>query len=48
MPHLRLLVDQADLTADVLRPLLQSQQVTVEAYRRLRWGGRTGLLLEAA
>jgi len=47
-PALRLLVDHADITADLLQPLLNSGTVTVEAYRKLRWGGRTGLLLEAA
>ena len=47
-PHLRLLVDQADSTAHTLRPMLQGDHVTVKTYRRLRWGGRTGLLLEAA
>jgi hypothetical protein len=47
-PCLRLLVDHADLSADVLQPLLQSTTVTVQAYRRLRWGGRIGLMLEAA
>jgi hypothetical protein len=45
---LRLLVDQADMSADVLQPLLFSSTVTVQAYRRLRWGNRNGLLLEAA
>jgi hypothetical protein len=48
MPRLQLLVDQADLTADVLQPMLQSSNVTVVAYRKLRWAGRTGLLLNAA
>ncbi|HZL34898.1 MAG TPA: hypothetical protein VFC78_06290 [Tepidisphaeraceae bacterium] len=47
-PRLRLLVDQADLSADVLQPMLQSENVTVQAYRKLRWGGKTGLFLEAA
>jgi hypothetical protein len=47
-PRLRLLVDQSDVTAEVLQPMLQSGHVTVQSYRRLRWGGRTGLLLEAA
>lgn len=46
--RLRLLVDQADLSAEALRPLLQTGHVTVQAYRRLRWGGKSGLLLEAA
>ena len=47
-PRLRLLVDQADASADALQPLLQSGHVTVQPYRKLRWGGKTGLLLEAA
>ena len=45
---LRIFVDQTDLCADVLQPLLASGQVRVQAYRKLRWGDRTGLLLEAA
>jgi hypothetical protein len=48
LPRLRLLVDQRDLSAELLQPMLQSGHVTVESYRKLRWGGRTGLLLEAA
>jgi hypothetical protein len=48
LPRLHLLVDHADVTADVLQPMLQSANVTVHAYRKLRWGGKTGLLLEAA
>jgi hypothetical protein len=48
MPRLELLVDQADLTAEILQPMLQSSNVTVVAYRKLRWAGRTGLLLNAA
>ncbi|MDB5292124.1 MAG: hypothetical protein JWL69_3365 [Phycisphaerales bacterium] len=47
-PRLRLLVDHADVAADVLQPMLQSDHVTVQAYRKLRWGGKTGLFLEAA
>ena len=47
-PRLRLLVDHADLSAEILQPMLQSNRVTVQAYRRLRWGAKTGLLLEAA
>jgi hypothetical protein len=47
-PCVRVLVDHNDLAADVLQPLLQSGTVTVQAYRRVRWGGKTGLLLEAA
>lgn len=44
----RLLVDHDDLWADALQPMLQSETVTVQAYRRLKWGVKTGLLLEAA
>lgn len=47
-PHLRLLVDQADLNTQALAPMLQSGHVVVQAYRTLRWGTKTGLLLEAA
>src|SRR5690606_35074449 len=47
-PQLRLLVDHADRTADILQPMLQSSTVTVQTYRKLRWSGRSGLLLEAA
>ena len=47
-PRLRLLVDPADASADALQPMLQSGHVTVQAYRRVRWGDRTGLLLDAA
>ncbi len=47
-PRLRLLVDQADVRGELLQPLLGSSHVTVQAYRRVRWGERTGLLLEAA
>jgi hypothetical protein len=48
LPRLELLIDQADLSAEILQPLLQSGNVTVMAYRKLRWAGRTGLLLNAA
>lgn len=47
-PALRLLVDHADLSADALAPMLESANVTVQAYRKLRWGGKMGLLLDAA
>jgi hypothetical protein len=47
-PRLQLLVDHADLSAEILQPMFQSSNVTVQAYRKLRWGGRTGLLLNAA
>lgn len=48
LPRLQLLVDQADMSAEVLQPILQSASVSVHAYRKLRWNGKTGLLLEAA
>lgn len=48
MPSLRLLIDRADLSATTLQPLLQTGNVTVQTYRKLRWGAKTGLLLEAA
>ena len=47
-PSLRLFVDQSDLSAQALGPLLQNRNVTVQQYRRLRWGEKFGLLLEAA
>jgi hypothetical protein len=47
-PAVRLLVDHDDLWADTLQPLLHSDTITVQAYRRLKWGAKTGLLLEAA
>jgi hypothetical protein len=47
-PHLSLLIDQADSAAHTLQPMLQGDHVTVKTYRKLRWGGRMGLLLEAA
>jgi hypothetical protein len=47
-PQLTLLIDQADSSAATLRPMLQSNQVTVQTYRTLRWSGKRGLLLEAA
>jgi hypothetical protein len=48
LPHLRLLVEQADLDAEALQPILQVDTVTIHTYRRVRWGQRTGLLLDAA
>src|SRR5688500_12018906 len=45
LPRLRLLVDHADLSAEILSPMLESKTVTVQAYRKLRWGTKTGLLL---
>lgn len=48
MPALRLYVDHHDLSANILQPLLSAGQAQVQAYRKLRWGQKTGLLLEAA
>ena len=47
-PHLNLLIDQFDTSAHTLQSMLQGDHVTVKTYRKLRWGGKTGLLLEAA
>ena len=47
-PHLSLLINQTDSTAQTLQPMLEGGHVTVKTYRKLRWGGKTGLLLEAA
>ncbi len=47
-PQLRLLVDHRDMTADLLQPMLEAGHVSVQAYRKLRWGDRMGLLLDAA
>ncbi len=47
-PKLRLVVDRADAGADLLLPMSENANVTVQTYRKLRWGGRVGLLLEAA
>ena len=47
-PHLRLLVDRSDANAEVLQPMLGGDHVTVQSYRRLKWGQKAGLLLEAA
>lgn len=46
--RLHLLVSHADADADALRPLLGTGRVSVQRYRRLTWGGRCGVLLEAA
>jgi hypothetical protein len=48
IPSVRLLVDHADLSAEQLQPLLHSEAVSVQAYRRIKWGAKRGLLLEAA
>ena len=44
----RLYVAHADANAGELRPLLGSAEVSVRTYRRLRWAGREGVLLDAA
>jgi hypothetical protein len=45
-----LLVDQSDRAAIAVRPLFAGSdgRVTVRSYRKLRWAGRVGLLLDAA
>jgi len=48
LPRLTLLVDHADITAEQLRPIVGASHISIIAYRKLRWSGRTGLLLEAA
>ena len=48
IPSVRLLVDYSDLSAEQLQPLLHSQAVSVQAYRKIKWGEKRGLLLEAA
>ena len=48
MPSLKLLVDRADAGADLLLPMNDNGNVTVQTYRKLRWAGKIGLLLEAA
>jgi hypothetical protein len=47
-PRLRLLVDRADLAADTLQTMLASEHVSIQAYRKIRWGERLGVFLEAA
>ena len=47
-PQLRLLIDHHDASATTLQTLLQSGCVQLQTYRKLRWGSKTGLLLEAA
>jgi hypothetical protein len=48
IPCVKLLVDHNDLSAEILQPMLQTGTIQVQAYRRVKWGGKTGLLLEAA
>jgi hypothetical protein len=47
-PRLRLLVDQMDAAAEVLQPMLTGDHVAVQSYRRVKWGSKAGLLLDAA
>ena len=47
-PKLRLVVDHADAGADLLLPMTENANVSVQTYRKLRWGGKVGLLLDAA
>jgi hypothetical protein len=47
-PTLKLIIDRADAGADLLLPMNENGHVTVQTYRKLRWAGKTGLLLEAA
>lgn len=46
--RVQLLVDFNDRSATGLMPLLGHDRIAVRCYRRLRWGDRTGLLLDAA
>lgn len=48
MPRLTLLIDHADADADELRGIVAAGSVSILTYRKLRWSGRTGLLLNAA
>jgi hypothetical protein len=47
-PCLRLMIDHADVSAELLQPMMQTSTVTVQVYRRLKWGAKTGLLVDAA
>ncbi|MGE5612141.1 MAG: hypothetical protein ACM359_23035, partial [Bacillota bacterium] len=42
LPHLRLLVDQADINAEVLQSVMAADTVQVQTYRRVKWGQRQG------
>jgi stage V sporulation protein SpoVS len=46
--RVQLLIDHNDRTAEGIRPLLGDSRITIRSYRKLRWAGRTGLLLDAA
>lgn len=47
-PRLNLFIDHTDASGAVLQPLMERSCVCIQAYRKLKWSGRTGLLLEAA
>jgi hypothetical protein len=47
-PMLRLMVDRLDADSQAMHSMFYGATVTVQIYRRLRWQGRTGLLVEAA
>jgi hypothetical protein len=47
-PALRLLVCADDVNLPALRPLLHQSHIGVQAYRKVRWSGRVGVLLDAA
>jgi len=47
-PQLHLLVDHVDASDEALSPMLMTGNVQATLYRTLRWGDRTGLLLDAA
>ena len=46
--QVELIADRADTNAAALAPLLARGEVRVTCFRRIRWSGREGLLLEAA
>lgn len=48
MPRLVLLVDQSETVSDQLRSIVAGGNVTVLGYRKVRWSGKSGLLLQAA
>lgn len=48
LPHLWLLVDQSNVDAQMLRPMVQGETVKVHTFRQVRWGEKRGLLLDAA
>ena len=47
-PALKLIIDRSDSGADLLLPMSENGNITLQTYRKLRWGTKTGLLLEAA